>query len=153
MERILTCNGIARFGHCDIIAAAVKYKETGPNQYHFNGMIYLTFADQDVASLFQSYWCERAMYSSQNILDVNGNVTREGLFRNIQVGSASVVGQQHYHNAGPHNRTFTRWGPDVWAFWEPCRNQTVNRAGLGLPALPTHFQYDNREVTVTTREF
>ena len=61
VERIFTCNGIAPFGHCGIIAAAVKYTEVGPNKYTFNGMVYVTFADRDVACLFQSYWRESSM--------------------------------------------------------------------------------------------
>ena len=153
MERILTCDGIAPFGHCGIIAVAVKHTEVGPNRHDFNGMVYITFATQDLACLFQSYWRSRNMYTSKHILDVNGNVTRVGNFRVVQSGSGSVVGQQRYSNKGPRCRTWVRWGPEVWCLWAPCHNQRVTRADVGLPPLPTHFRYGERDLTITTRDF
>ena len=102
--------------------------------------------------MFQSYWRGRWMYTSPHVVDANGQITQHGNYRMIECGSTGVVGRRHYVR-GPHDRTFTRWGPDVWAFWSPCHNQIVNRLTLGLAPLPVRFMYGGGEVTITGREF
>ena len=152
MPLLFTCDGLAEFGHSGIIATAVKYRQITANKSVFTGQLYVTFADQEVASMFQSYWRGRKMYTTPHILNAAGQITQYGRCENIECGEAGVVGQRHYSRS-THDRTFTRWGPDVWVFWGPCTNQSVNRNSLGLAPLPVHYMYGGSKVTNTTREF
>ena len=152
MQLIFTCDGLATFGHSGIIATAVKYKQVTQNKTVFTGQLYVTFANQEVASMFQSYWRGRKMYTTPHTFNATGQITQYGRHGLIECGGSGVVGQRHY-SRGMHDRTFTRWGPDVWVFWSPCANQTVNRLSLGLAPLPERYMYGGGEVTITRREF
>ena len=128
LEKLFTCDGCAPFGHCAIIATAVKHSQIGANMFDFNGMVCATFANQGLACMFQSYWRERPTYFTRSFFDANcRNIP--GHHRTLQVGSAPVVGKRHYSRS-PYCRTFTRWCADVWAFWKPCRNQSTTVRGF-----------------------
>ena len=124
-----------------------------PDEHDFNGMLFVTFANADLSSLFQSYWRSRKMFSSVDVKDGQGRVTRSAECRFVNAGTGSIVGANRYPNKGHANRTWARWGADVWAFWPPCRNQHVTRIDLGLPPLPENFMFGDRNVTITTRDF
>ena len=56
LERLLTCDGKAPFGHCGVVSLAVKHTYlrnlNGYDDWVFEGMVYVTFASRDVASFF-----------------------------------------------------------------------------------------------------
>ena len=124
-----------------------------PDCHDFNGMLFVTFASEDIACMFQTYWRSRKMFTSLDVKDTTGKVTRSATYREVHSGSGTVVGAMRYSNKGHKNRTWARWGADVWAFWPVCRNQHVTRAELELPPLPATFLFGDRSVTVITRDF
>ena len=98
MERLLTCDGLAPFGHCGVIALAVKHDYVrsmtgGPDDYEFNGMVYVTFTSRDLACLFQSYWRSRKMFSSLEVKNAQGYVLQQAQCRFINVGNCKIVGR------------------------------------------------------------
>ena len=141
MERVFTCDGLCQFGHGGIISAAVSYKSVGQNKTAFTGQLYVSFANHEVASMFQSYWRDRPMYTSPHKRDDKGNIIERGQCRLMQCGPSNVVGKRHYKR-GPYDRTFTRWGADVWQFWGPCSNQSTTRQMAGLEPIPDGFWFD-----------
>ena len=129
----------------------VRSMTGGPDEYDFNGMVYVTFTSRDLVCIFQSYWRSRKMFSSLEVRNAQGYVVQQAQCRFLDVGNCSIVGR--YKNHGHRNRTWARWGQDVWAFWPACLNQRVTRNCLNLPPLPATFTYGDREVTITAREF
>ena len=159
LERLFTCDGLVDFGHTGIIAVGVKHTESNsvthkqdPDCHNFDGMVYVTFASEDLACYFNSYWRGREMYFSSEVKDDNGNVTRNADYRFVESGEGSIVGNQRYSNIGVPTRVWARFGADVWAFWPPCRNQNVTRARVGLPPLPAEFEYNGRNIRVIARD-
>ena len=152
MERVLTCDGIGEFGHCGVISAAVKYKEVGQNKSAFTGQMFVSFATHEIASLYQSYWRDRPLFTSPHIRDENGRITQKGNSRLMQCGLSGVVGKRWYKR-GPFDRTYTRWGADVWSFWGPSYNQSITRQMAGLDPLPEHFLFGGRRVTRSDRGY
>ena len=108
--------------------------------------MYVSFASHDLASLYQSYWRDRSLFTTPHTRDENGRITEKGQCKLINCGPAGVVGKKHYKR-GPYDRTYTRWGSDIWQFWGPSHNQRITREMAGLNPLPDRFWFNGVWVT------
>ena len=101
MERLLTCNGGAPFGHCGAVSLAVKHlhvrNPNGFDDFTSEGMVYVTFVSREVASMFQSYWRNRKMTSRLEVTDAFRRIVVTEQFRLVQVGTCKVIERTNSH--------------------------------------------------------